>query len=87
MRGSYTVSLASESEDLFLRLNELLLQTLNLHLVVLVFQEFELLVVVDQVIDLASVDLVHRNSHCEVPLVVLEVAHPSVKQVFYRQFL
>ncbi len=43
--------------------------------------------IVKQVVELAPVDLVHRDGHCEVPLVLLEVGDPSVEEVVDRRLL
>lgn len=38
--------------------------------------------IVDQIVDLASVDFVHGYGHGEVPFMFLEVIDSSVEQIF-----
>lgn len=76
-----TVSLLNEVEDFIFRLYKLLFESLDLHLVVLVFEKFELLMVVDEIVDLASIDFVHGYGHSEVAVVLLEIVDASVKQI------
>ncbi len=74
VRRPHFIPLVDQLEQLFFRLHELLLQPENLYLLVLVFQYPQRLMVVEQIVQFASVDLVHRHCDCEVPVVVLEVA-------------
>ena len=52
---------------------------MDLDLLLLVLQYLELLVIVEEIVDLASVYLIHADCDCEVPLVVLEVGNAPVE--------
>jgi len=43
--------------------------------------------VIQQVIELPSIDLIHGNGHCIVPLLLLKVVYSFIKQVFDGQLL
>jgi len=58
-------------------------QSLNLDLLVFIFQNSQYLVVVEQVVNLASVNFIHRHSHGEVSLVVLPVVDAPLEQVLH----
>lgn len=85
--GADTVTKGNQTQNLFLRLDELLLQPLDDNFLIFVFKKLELLVVVEQVVDLSSVNFVHGNRHSEVALVLLKVVDTSFKQVLNRQLL
>jgi hypothetical protein len=87
MRGADRVAEANQIQNLFLRLHKLLLEALDLDLLGLVLQDFQCLMIIQQVIEFAPVDLVHGNGNSEIPLVVLEVSDAPVKQVSYCQLL
>ena len=87
MSRSYCVSLVDELNDLFFGGDEMFGESLNLDLLVFVFKNFENGVVVEEIVDLATVDLVHRHGHCEVALVILPVVNASFEQILYRQIL
>ena len=77
--GSDRVSLFDKLEDVIIIVHKLLLQTSNLNLVVLVFLQFQDLMIVQQIVHFASVDFIHRNCNSEVSLVVLPVVNSSLK--------
>jgi hypothetical protein len=81
VRRAHTVPEGDQVQYLLLALHELLLEALNLNFLALVLQNLQLLVIVQQVEELAPVDLVHRDGHREVSLVVLEVGDAPVEQV------
>lgn len=83
MGRPHCVSLVNQLDYLVLRRDEVFSQPLNLNLLVLVFEDLEHLVVVEQVVNLAAVDLVHRNGNCKVPLIVLPVVDAAFKQVLH----
>ena len=87
MSRSYCVSLVDELNDLLLGGDEMFGESLNLDLLIFVFKNFEHSVVVEEIVDLATVDLVHRHCHCEVALVILPVVNASFEQILYRQVL
>jgi hypothetical protein len=87
MCGPNTVAELNQLEDLFFRLDELFLQTLDLHLLTLVFKQLQTFMVIEQVIDLASIDLIHGYSDCKVPFFFLEVIDTPIEQVLDCRFL
>jgi len=46
---------------------------------VVVFQKLEGLMIVQKVIDFVPIDFIHRNSHSEIPLIILPVVNSSLK--------
>jgi hypothetical protein len=52
---------------------------MNLDFIILIFLDLELLVIIDQVIDFASVDFIHRHSYSEISLMLLEIVYTSIK--------
>lgn len=87
MGRAHFISLINQIDNLLLRRNELLAESLNLYFLVFVLQYFERLVIVQKVKDFIAVDFVHGNSDCKVPLVVLPVVNTALKQVLNRQVL
>ena len=67
--------------------DELLLQSHNLNSVVLVFALLKLRVVVEQIVQLAAVDLVHGHGDSEVTRVVLPVVDTALKQILHSDRL
>ena len=43
--------------------------------------------VVQQIVDLAPIDLIHGHSHCKVPLIVLPIVNASFEEVLDGQVL
>lgn len=87
MSGSNLVALVNQIKNLVFGRNKLLHQALNLHFLVFVFKQLQLLVVVEQVVHLAAVDLIHSDRDCEVSLVALPVIYASRKQVLNGKLL
>ena len=81
MRGPHLVSLLNKIENLIIIVYELFFQASNLDCVCFVFAQFEFSVIIEQVVELASIDLVHRDRHCEVPLVILPVVDALLEQI------
>lgn len=79
MGSAYAAAEGYQIKDLFLGLHELFLESVDLDLLLLVLQYLELLVIVEEIVDLASVYLIHADCDCEVPLVVLEVGNAPVE--------
>lgn len=52
---------------------------MDLNFLVFVFEDLKDLMVVEQVINFASVDFIHRDRYREVPLVVLPVVNAALK--------
>jgi len=87
MGSPHTIPKVDEVKDLLLRLDELLFEAVDLHFLLLVLHQPQLLVIVQQVIDLPTIDFIHRNCHSEVPLLLLKVGDASVEEVFDSQLL
>ena len=77
--GPHLVALINELEDLVICVHKDLLQALDLNRVVLVFSLLQLLVFVEQIVEFASVNLVHGHSDSEVALMVLPVVDAPLK--------
>jgi len=78
---SSRISELNQLENLFFRLDKLFFEALDLNLLTLIFQDFKLLVIVNKIVDLSSIDFVHRNCHCEVSLLLLEVINTSIEKI------
>jgi len=87
MSGSDFISLIYQIENLVFGRNKLLHQALDLHFLIFILEQFELLVVVQQVKNFAAVDLIHSNCDSEVSLVTLPVIYAARKKVFNRELL
>ena len=83
MSCAHGVALINKIDDLFLRGDEVLSEALDLDLLVPVFEDFQHFVVVKQVVDLAAINLIHRDCDGEVSLVILPVVDTSLEQVLY----
>jgi len=82
VRRAHLVALLDEIDNLVVVVHELFLEACDLDHIVLVFSDGELLVFIEQVVELAAIDFVHRNGDSEVPLVVFPVVDASLEQVF-----
>lgn len=51
----------------------MLCQPLNLDLLIFVFQNFKDFVIIEQIVDLSSIDFIHGDGDSEVALIVLPV--------------
>lgn len=87
MGSSDTVAKLNQLKDFFFRLDKLLLQPLDLDFFGFIFKQLQTLMVIEEIINFASVYLVHRYCHCKISLFFLEVVDSSIKQVLNRQFL
>ena len=85
MSGPHRVTLVDQLDNLLFRGNEVLGQPLNLDLLVLIFQDLKHFVVVEQVVDLATIYLVHGYRNGEVSLVVLPVVYTPFEKVLHGQ--
>ena len=85
MSGSHRVTLVDQLNNLLFRGNEVLSQPLNLDLLVLIFQDLQHFVVIKQVVDLATIYLVHGYRNGKVSLVVLPVVYTSLEKVLHGQ--
>jgi hypothetical protein len=81
MGRPHFVSLVDQIDNLLLRRDELLTESLDLNFLVLVFEYLQSFVVVEEIVNLVAVDLIHGNSHREVTLVVLPVVDASFKEI------
>jgi len=81
MGRPHFVSLVDQIDNLLLRRDELLTESLDLNFLVLVFEYLQSFVVVEEIVNLVAVDLIHGNSHSEVTLVVLPVVDASFKEI------
>ena len=81
MSRAHGVALIDQLKYLLFRGDEVFSQSLNLDLLVFVFQDSQYLVVVEQVVNFTSVNFVHGDSHGEVSLVILPVVDTPLEQV------
>jgi hypothetical protein len=68
-------------------INKLLFQTSNLNHTIFIFLELQLLMIIEKIIQFATIYLIHWNSYCEVPFVILPIIDTSLKQVFNSDIL
>jgi hypothetical protein len=87
MGCSSAISKVYEVEYLFFRLHKLLLKTLYLNLLILILKNLKLLMIINQVIDFAPIDFVHRDSNCKVSFVFLEISNTPIEEISDGQFL
>jgi len=87
MSGSDFIPLVYQIKNLVFRRNKLFHQALDLHFLIFILQQFELLVVVQQVENFAAVNLIHSNCHSEISLVTLPVIYAARKKVFNCELL
>ena len=80
--SSHLITLGNEIKDLVVVVDELLLEAGYLNHVVLVLSDRQLLMLVEQIIYLTTVNFIHGDSDSKVPLSVLPVVDPSFKEVF-----
>lgn len=52
---------------------------MNLYLLVFVFLDFELFMIINEIVDFPSVDLIHWNCNSEVSIVLLEIVNTSIE--------
>ena len=57
----------------------MLRQSLNLNFLIFIFQDLQNLVIVEQVVNFATVDLIHRHGDGKVSLVILPVIDASLE--------
>lgn len=79
--SSDAVALLDEFVQLLFRGDKLLLEALDLNLVLLVLEQFELRVVVEQVVQLSAVDLVHADGDFEISVLLGMVIIALFEQV------
>ena len=84
---SYGVSLIDKVNNLVFRRYEVLCQPLNLDLLIFVFQNFKDFVIIEQIVDLSSIDFIHGDGDSEVALIVLPVVNTPLEQVLNCQVL
>jgi len=68
-------------------INKLLFQTGNLNHTIFIFLELQLLMIIEKIIQFATINLIHWNSYCEIPFVILPIIDTSLKQIFNSDIL
>jgi len=68
-------------------INKLFFQTSNLNHTIFIFLELELLMIIEKIVEFTSINLIHWNSNCEIPFVILPIIDTSLKQVFNSDIL
>lgn len=63
-------------------INELFFQTSYLYHSIFIFLELELLMIIEKIVEFTSINLVHWNSNCEIPFVILPIINSSFEKVF-----
>lgn len=58
---------------------KLFFQTSNLNHTIFIFLELELLMIIQKIVQFTSVNLVHWNSYCEIPFMILPIIDTSLK--------
>lgn len=81
MCGAYRVPETDQIQNFLFGLHKLLLKPLYLNFLRFVLQDFQLLMIIQQVIKFATVYFVHGDSDSEIPLVVLKVCNASIEKV------
>ena len=81
MSSSHLITLSDQLEDLVIVIDELFFEAYNLDGVVFVLSLLQLSVIIQEVIELASVNLVHGHGDSEVSRVVLPVVDATLEEV------
>ena len=84
---SHLVTLLNQVQDLIIVVNKLLLESCDLDRVGFVFSELEFIVLVEQIVYFAAVNLVHGDRDGEIPLVVLPIVDASLEKIFHSNGL
>uniref|UniRef100_A0A7S3CME7 Uncharacterized protein n=1 Tax=Strombidium rassoulzadegani TaxID=1082188 RepID=A0A7S3CME7_9SPIT len=87
VRRPHLVTLLYQLKNLVVVVHELLSQPRDLDSVVFVLAQAQLLMVVEQIVELAAVDLVHGDGDSEISLMILPVVDAPFEQVFNRYAL
>lgn len=82
MRCSHLVALFDQVEDLVIVVNKLLFKASNLNRICFILPELQFVMLVEQIVHFAAVDLVHRHCDGEVPLVILPVIDAAFEEIF-----
>lgn len=81
MRCPHGIALLDQVENLIIVVHELLLETSDLNHIIFVLSQTELVVLVQKVIELSSVDLIHGHGDSEIPLMVLPVVDAPLEEI------
>lgn len=87
VRSSHLITLRNKLKNLVVVVDELFLETNDLDSVHLVLALLQLVVVIQQVVQFASVDLVHGHRHGEVSRVVLPIVYTALKKILHSDRL
>lgn len=87
MGSSDTIALVDQINDLLLRGDKVFSETLNLNFLVPILEDLQHLVIVKQVIDLATINFIHRHSDSKVALIILPIVDTAFEQVLNGQIL
>jgi hypothetical protein len=81
MRGPHRVALLDQIQNLIVIVDKLLFKTSDLNHVIFILSQTKLIMLVQKVIELSSVDLIHGDGNCEIPLMVFPVIDASLEEI------
>lgn len=87
MRGPHRIALLYQIQNLIVIVNKLLFQTSDLNHIIFVLSQTELTMLVQEVIELSSVDLIHGDGNCEIPLMVFPIIDASLEEILHSDTL
>ena len=79
MGCSHSIALIDQLYNLLLRRDKVLGEALNLDLLILVLQNSQYFVIVEQIVNFATIYLIHRHCDCKVSLVILPIINASLE--------
>jgi len=81
MRGPHRITLLDQIQNLIIIVDKLLFETSDLNHIIFVLSQTKLIVLVQKVIELSSINLIHRDGNCEIPLMVFPIVDASLEEV------
>lgn len=87
MRSPHGITLLNQIQNLIIVVDELLFETSDLNHVVFILSQTELLMLVQEIVEFATINLIHRNGNSEIPLMIFPIVDTSLEQILHSDTL
>lgn len=79
---SHPISLLYKFQNVVIIINELFFQTSNLYHTIFVLSKVKRKMIIQKIVEFASIYFVHRDSDCKISLMIFPVVNSSFEEIF-----
>ena len=81
MGGSHLISLGDQFKNLIIIVDKLFFKASNLNGIILILSQGKLRMLVQKIVEFASINLIHGNGDCKISLMILPVVNSSLEKI------